>query len=133
MKKIIILAISSVTILTNSFADSNETIKSNDNKTNNEKPLDGKILFKQKGCTACHGPNMIGPAVEKIASAYQGRENDLIKFLKGQGEAIVDPKNKSWMKSQIEKTKSMSDEELKALVKFILSNNQQPATNNEQK
>lgn len=123
MKKVIILIliISSAILLTNSFAD------------NNEKPLSGEIIFKQKGCTACHGPNMIGPAIEKIASAYQGKEDDLIKFLKGQGEAIVDPKNKSWMKSQIEKTKSMNDEELKALVKYILSSNQQPTTNNKQK
>lgn len=136
IKKIIISTISliSLTILSvNSFADNSEFNKLNNNEINNEKPIDGKIIFQQKGCTACHGPNLIGPTVEKIASAYKGKENDLIKFLKGEGKAIVNPENESWMKAQIKRTKSMSDEELKALVKFILSSNQEPIINNKQK
>lgn len=125
MKKMIISVASLTVLFANSFADNNEANKSDNNKIN-EKPLDGKTLFRQKGCTACHGPNMIGPDIGKIASAYKGKEDDLIKFLKGEGKSIVDPKNESMMKSQTKKTKSMSDEELNALVKFILSQ----ATNN---
>lgn len=124
MRKTIIPAIFLATLFTNSFAESNQTNNSDINKINNQKPLDGKILFQQKGCTACHGPNLIGPSVEKIASAYKGREGDLIKFLKGEGKAIVAPENESMMRSQIKRIKSMSDNELKALVNFILSHNQ---------
>jgi len=44
---------------------------------------DGKALFQQKGCTACHQPSAdtAGPALKKIAAAYAGKKADLIKFL----------------------------------------------------
>lgn len=85
---------------------------------------DGKALFQSKGCTACHqaAADTVGPSLKKIAGAYAGKEADLIKFLKGQGKAVVDPAKEAVMKPQLNTTKAMKDDELKALVDFILSN-----------
>lgn len=85
---------------------------------------DGKALFQQKGCTACHqaAADTVGPSLKKIAAAYAGKEADLIKFLKGEGKAIVDPAKEAIMKPQINTTKAMKDDELKALAQYMLSN-----------
>lgn len=85
---------------------------------------DGKALFQSKGCTACHqaAADTVGPSLKKIAGAYAGKEADLIKFLKGQGKAVVDPAKEAVMKPQLNTTKAMKDDELKALADFILSN-----------
>ncbi len=88
-----------------------------------KKAVDGKTLFQSKGCTACHqvDKDSVGPSLKKIASVYKGKEADLIKFLKGQGKAIVDPAKEAVMKPQIGTTKAMKDDELKALAKYMLS------------
>ncbi|WP_457641683.1 c-type cytochrome [Persephonella sp.] len=84
---------------------------------------DGAGIFKSKGCGACHKPAAkgVGPSLKDIAAAYKGKEGDLIKFLKGEAPAIVDPAKFGLMKSQINKTKSLPDAELKALADFIMS------------
>jgi len=84
---------------------------------------DGKALFQSKGCTACHQPaaDTVGPSLKKIAAAYAGKEAELIKFLKGEGKAIVDPAKEAVMKPQINITKALKDDERKALAEFILS------------
>ena len=84
---------------------------------------DGKALFASKGCAACHQATVdtVGPSLKKIAEAYKGKEAELIKFLKGEGKAIVDPAKFSVMQPQLNTTKSMSDEELKALAEYMLS------------
>ncbi len=85
---------------------------------------DGKALFQQKGCTACHqaAADTVGPSLKKIATAYAGKEANLIKFLKGEGKAVVDPAKEALMKPQLNTTKAMKEDELKALAQFILSN-----------
>jgi cytochrome c len=105
MKKLVLSALSVAVLAAGSFA------------------ADGKALFQQKGCTACHqaDKDSVGPALKKIAAAYKGKEADLIKFLKGQGKAIVDPAKESVMKPNLNTTKAMKDDELKALAQFILS------------
>ncbi len=84
---------------------------------------DGKAIFQSKGCSSCHNPTVetVGPPLKKIAEAYKGKEEDLIKFLKGHGKAIVEPSKFPIMMSQLNVTKQLSDEELKALAEFILS------------
>ena len=105
MKKLVLSALSVAVLAAGSFA------------------ADGKALFQQKGCTACHqaDKDTVGPALKKIAAAYKGKEADLIKFLKGQGKAIVDPAKEAVMKPNLNTTKAMKDDELKALAEFILS------------
>ncbi len=83
---------------------------------------DGGALFKSKGCASCHQASVdtVGPSLKKIAQAYKGKEDHLIKFLKGQEKPIVDPPKFGIMKPQLNTTKNMSDDELKALAEFIL-------------
>ncbi len=85
--------------------------------------VDGAALFKSKGCAACHQATVdtVGPSLKKIAEAYAGKEADLIKFLKGEHKAIVDPAKFAIMQPQLNTTKALSDEELKALAEFMLS------------
>jgi cytochrome c len=83
----------------------------------------GKQLFTANGCTACHQEkaDTVGPALAKIAQAYAGKKEDLIKFLKGEGKAVVDPAKFSIMQPQLNTTKALSDKDLNALAEFILS------------
>jgi cytochrome c551/c552 len=84
--------------------------------------VDGEAIFKSKGCTACHQPNAdtVGPELNKIASAYKGNKDGLVKFLNGEGKAIVDPAKEAVMKPNLEITKKLSKEEKEALAEFIL-------------
>ncbi len=84
---------------------------------------EGEKLFKEKGCTACHHPEIdtVAPAVKKIANVYKHNKEALKKFLKGKSEPKVDPARFSLMKPQLNDTKHMSDKELEKLVEFILS------------
>ena len=84
---------------------------------------DGGAIFKSKGCSTCHQVSVktVGPSLKQIAQAYKGKEGDLIKFLKGEGKPIVDPAKFGIMKPQLNTTKALSDDELKALADFIVS------------
>jgi cytochrome c len=113
MKKVVAVSVALAMLSASSFA------------ADGKKSIDGKTLFQQKGCTACHqaDKDSVGPALKKIATAYKGKETDIIKFLKGQGKAIVDPAKEAVMKPNLNTTKAMKDNELKSLAKYILSNN----------
>ncbi len=83
---------------------------------------DGAAIFKSKGCASCHQPtaDTVGPSLKKIAQAYAGKKADLIKFLKGQGKAIVDPAKEAIMRPQLTMTKNLPQEQLEALADYIL-------------
>ncbi len=83
----------------------------------------GQAIFQSKGCAACHNPNVdtVGPSLKKIASAYKGKKDELIKFLKGQGKPHVDPAKFAIMRPQLNATKALSDKDLEALADFILN------------
>ena len=87
-----------------------------------EKKADGQAIFQSKGCAACHqaAVDTVGPSLKKIAQAYAGKKDQLIAFLKGKHEAIVDPAKFGIMQPQLNTTKVLSDEELNALADFIL-------------
>ncbi len=84
---------------------------------------DGKTLFLENGCVACHKETekSVGPALNEIAAKYAGKEDALIAFLKGKGEAIVDPAQFSVMQPNLEITKKMNDADVKALADYIMS------------
>ncbi len=84
---------------------------------------DGAAIFKSKGCASCHQPNAdtVGPSLKKIAKAYAGKEGELVKFLKGQAPAIVDPAKAAIMKAQLTMVKNLPEDQLKALAKYMLS------------
>jgi len=99
--------------------DSKEQTTSQEEKAG----VSGENIFKSKGCAVCHHPEIdtTGPSLKKISQFYKDKKQELISFLKGQGDPIVDPAKFTIMKPQINITKNMSDEELNALVDYLLS------------
>ncbi len=84
---------------------------------------DGQALFKSNGCSACHNldKKTVGPSVKEIATTYADKKDDLVKFLKGEGKAVVDPNNFATMKPNLEITKKMSDAQRAAIADYMLS------------
>lgn len=85
----------------------------------------GKEIFEGKGnCISCHqvDQKVIGPSIQEIGKTYKDKKGDIITFLKGNADPIVDPSQFAVMKTNIPITQAMSDEELKALEAYIYSN-----------
>lgn len=84
----------------------------------------GKSIFEGKGnCTSCHQPDqkVIGPSIKEIAKIYKDKNGNIVTFLKGNGEPIVDPSQFDVMKTNFPVTQAMSEEELKAIETYIYS------------
>jgi len=85
--------------------------------------VNGKDLFTNNGCVACHQADKktVGPAIKDIAAAYAGKKDELVKFLKGEGKAIVDPAQFAIMQPNLNTTKNMKDAEVAAIADYMLS------------
>jgi cytochrome c len=86
----------------------------------------GKTLFEGKGtCVACHKPNakIIGPSITEIASIYKEKNGNVVEFLKGNEDPIVDPSQYEVMKTNFSITKNMSNDELESIKLYINSFN----------
>lgn len=84
----------------------------------------GKTIFEGKGnCFACHQVDnkVIGPSIKEIAKIYKDKNADMVAFLKGNGDPIVDPSQFEVMKTNFPVTQAMSDEELKAIEAYFFS------------
>jgi cytochrome c len=84
----------------------------------------GQEIFEGKGnCFACHNPQQktVGPAIMEIATIYKTKKGSIVKFLKEQADPIVDPDKYETMRTNFPVTKAMSDEELKGIEAYILS------------
>jgi cytochrome c len=84
----------------------------------------GKEIFESKGnCIACHLPDkkLIGPSLHEIAKIYKDKNANIVTFLKGDSEPLVDPSQFEVMKTNFAITEEMSDEELQALEAYIYS------------
>ncbi|PVX45818.1 cytochrome c [Flavobacterium sp. 103] len=85
----------------------------------------GKEIFEGKGnCIACHqvDQKVIGPSLQEIAKIYKEKNGNMVNFLKGEGEAIVDPSQFAVMQANLEITKAFTEEEQKAVEAYINSN-----------
>lgn len=85
----------------------------------------GKSIFEGKGnCISCHqvDQKVIGPSIQEIGKIYKDKKGDIVTFLKGNADPIVDPSQFSVMKTNFPVTQAMSDEELKAIEAYIYSN-----------
>ncbi|WP_456400599.1 c-type cytochrome [Persephonella sp.] len=86
--------------------------------------VDGKELFNNKTnrCAICHKEtkDAIGPSLKTIAEYYKNNPDQLKAFLKGEADPIIWPDRFNMMKPQMGKLKAMSDEEINALVEYIL-------------
>jgi cytochrome c len=86
--------------------------------------ISGQELFEGEGnCIACHKTDqkIIGPSLEEIAKIYKEKNGNIVLFLKEESDPIVDPSQYDVMKTNFAITKTMSDEELKALEDYIYS------------
>ena len=84
----------------------------------------GKTLFEGEGnCIACHQAEqkIIGPSLHEIATIYKEKNASIVSFLREESEPIIDPSQYDIMKANFTITKSMNDEELKALENYIFS------------
>lgn len=104
---------------------SEESFGKPETTTEAQKPEElGAEIFAGKGaCVACHKPDvkLVGPSLQDIAKIYKEKNGDMVTFLKGEGEPIVDPTQYALMKPNLEITKTFSDEELKALEAYVYS------------
>ena len=91
-----------------------------------QKPEDlGKSIFEGKGaCVACHKTDvkLVGPSLQDIAKIYKDKKGNIVTFLKGEGQPLVDPTKYELMKPNFAITKTFTDEELKAVEAYVYSN-----------
>jgi len=80
-------------------------------------------IFESLHCGGCHKADASNgsPSLREVAGGYQGKEDQLIKYLNGEAGPIVKPAQGNVMKKAIEKTKAISDADRKALADFIMS------------
>ena len=84
----------------------------------------GKELFEGKGmCATCHKPEekVIAPSLKEIATIYTSKKANMVLFLQGELDPIVDPTQYEIMKANLAVTKTMTEEELQALEEYILT------------
>lgn len=84
----------------------------------------GQEIFDGKGnCFSCHKPDqkIIGPSIQEIVKIYKEKNGNIVEFLKGNGEPLVDPSQYEVMKTNFAITKNLSDEELKGLEDYMYS------------
>jgi len=89
---------------------------------------EGEALWQQLECRFCHAPYQDqlssggGPALAAIAAIYDGDEEALLRFLKGQAKPRVAPENYMVMETQLAMILGDKPEEnLRSLVRFIFS------------
>lgn len=84
----------------------------------------GKQIFEGNGnCISCHqvDQKVIGPSIQEIAKMYKDKKGNIVTFLKGNADPIVDPSQFEVMKTNFPITQAMSDDELKAIEAYISS------------
>lgn len=84
----------------------------------------GAEIFDGKGtCATCHklDVKLVGPSIQDIAKIYNDKKANMVTFLKGEAEPIVDPTQFEVMKANFALTKTFTDEELQSLEQYVLS------------
>lgn len=101
-----------------------ERASANQEVTAADKLKIGEDIFNGKGmCNTCHlaDKKVIGPSIQEIMKVYSKDGADIISFLKGNEEPIVDPSQFIIMQANIAITKKMTDLELESLVLYMES------------
>ncbi|APQ19041.1 cytochrome C [Maribacter hydrothermalis] len=85
----------------------------------------GNRLFSEKTCITCHDVNKekVGPSVKEIMTIYKEKNGDIVSFLKGKANPIVDTtaSQVAIMQANIDGfLKNISDEELKTIATYML-------------
>ena len=84
---------------------------------------DEQPVFKSLRCGICHKENTgkTYPSLKEITKVYKGDSEKLETYLHGKADPIVNQEKSHTMDKYIEKTKALSENEMKSLVEFILS------------
>lgn len=85
----------------------------------------GNRLFSEKTCITCHlvDKEKVGPSVLTIMKVYKNNDADIVAFLKGKSEPIVDTtaSQVAIMQANIDGfLKEITDEELDAIATYML-------------
>ncbi len=85
----------------------------------------GQRLFSEKTCVTCHDvfKKKIGPSIKEIMMVYKKENADIVAFLKGNAEPIVDTtaSQVAIMQANIDGfLQNISDEELKTIATYML-------------
>lgn len=85
----------------------------------------GNRLFSEKTCITCHDVNTVkkGPSVVDIMTVYKKQNADIVAFLRGKSDPIVDinPEQVAIMQDNINGfLKNITDVELDAIATYML-------------
>ncbi|MBK5214117.1 MAG: c-type cytochrome [Flavobacteriaceae bacterium] len=85
----------------------------------------GNRLFSEKTCITCHDVKRVkkGPSVKEIMAVYNEKNGDIVAFLKGNAQPIVDTtaSQVAIMQKNIDGfLKKISDEELNSIATYML-------------
>ncbi len=94
--------------------------------TSGDQVAAGEKLFTDKTCNACHAldAKVIGPSIKDIAAKYAETGGNMVKFLKGNADAIVDtdPAQVAMMKANLDGiVKDISPEDLQSIAAYMRS------------
>ena len=94
--------------------------------TKSEQVALGEKLFTEKTCVACHvlDTKLIGPSIKDIVKIYDEKGANMVQFLKGNSEAIVDtdPGQVAIIKANLDGfVKGLTPEELQAITAYMRS------------
>ena len=87
---------------------------------------DEEPVFETLRCGICHKADTgkSFPSLKEIAMAYNGDQEKMISYLKGESDPIVNQEKSKTMERYIVKTKALSEDEQKSLAEFILKHNE---------
>lgn len=136
MKKILfVFAVASLTVISCGETKKEEVKKEMDAPTESvkEKPADksemiamGEKLFTEKTCVSCHqiDTKVVGPSIKDIIKIYDENNAEIVDFLQGNQEAIVDtdPGQVAIMKANLDGfVKDLELDQLQALSAYMHS------------
>ncbi len=82
----------------------------------------GEEVFSKMKCGMCHKPDKKAAAIslKEIVQAYSDKDK-LVKFFKGQMKPLIESEKWGMMRGQLEKIKTLPDDEKEALADYILT------------
>lgn len=85
----------------------------------------GNRLFSEKTCIKCHSVSQAkkGPSIKNIVAVYTEKNGNIVSFLKGEADPIMDttPEQQAMMQENIDGfLKNISDEEMNSIATYML-------------
>lgn len=94
----------------------------------NAQSTNGKAIFDSKNCGLCHKKDVdtVGPSIKTISKAYASKQKELMSYLQSNGTPIIAPERATVMNPQLAKIKTLSEDDMKDLTKYIVSISDRP-------